>query len=199
MISASAGEAGPMSTSASNKFLRALLPLSVFVMAFAAHFIWFTVSGGAATGAEGGCGSCETACAAPPSIGNQYITTQSYLLGYSIALPLAFAAFALRQFFEKRAQAAAKGAAVGGLSVSALLGFAGCWMTGCCGSPMLGVYISLLGVGFLPFARPLVAGITTLSIAGSFWWLNLSTSKQSCSTTASSPCCKPGNQCGPTT
>ncbi len=189
-----------MSKHTSNKLVRALLPLSVFVMAFAGHFIWFALSGGSSSGAESGCGSCETACAAPPAVGSQYISTQSYLLGYSIALPLAFAAFAIRQFFEHRAQAAAKGAAVGGLSLSALLGFAGCWMTGCCGSPMLGVYISLLGAGFLPFAKPLVAGITTLSIAGSFWLLNRSASKQSCSNTASSgPCCEPGTQCGPAT
>lgn len=187
-----------MSTPTSNKFVRALLPLSVFAMAFAGHFIWFALWGGTPSGAASGCASCDTACAAPQPIGNQYIGTQSYLLGYSIALPLAFAAFAIRQFFEHRAQAAAKGAAVGGLSLSALLGFAGCWMTGCCGSPMLGVYISLLGAGFLPFAKPLVAGVTTLSIAGSFWWLKRSASKQLCSNTASSAsCCEPGTQCGP--
>ncbi len=114
-----------MSTQTGNKLFRALLPLSVFVMAFAGHFIWFALSSsGTPSGSESGCATCETACAAPPPIGNQYISTQSYLLGYSIALPLAFAAFAIRQFFEHRAQAAAKGAAVGGLSLSALLGFA---------------------------------------------------------------------------
>ncbi len=174
-----------------------LLPLGVFVIAFAGHFIWFVMSGGAATGAEGGCRSnCGTSCAAPPSPGSQYLDSQSYFLGYSIALPLSFASIAIRQFLEKRSQAAS-GAAIGGVSLSTFLGFAGCFMTGCCGSPMLGVYVGLLGAGFLPFAKPLVAVITTLSIAASYWWLNRSASKQACVTNTSNSCCAPGTQCGP--
>lgn len=180
---------------------RFLLPLGVFVLAFAGHFIWFALSGGASSGAEGGCGSgCGTSCApAPtPAIGSQYIDSQSYLLGYSIALPLSFASIAIRKFLENRSQAA-KGAAIGGISFSTFLGFAGCFMTGCCGSPMLGVYVSLLGAGFLPFAKPFVAVLTTLSIAASFWWLNRSASKQACSTDdTSTSCCGPATQCGPT-
>lgn len=178
---------------------RFLLPLGVFVLAFAGHFIWFVLSGGASSGTEGACGSgCGTSCASAPSIGNQYIDSQSYFPGYSIALPLAFASIAIRKFIEKQSQAA-KGAAIGGVSLSAFLGFAGCFMTGCCGSPMLGVYVSLLGAGFLPFAKPFVAVLTTLSIAASFWWLNRSASKQACSTDdTSTSCCGPATLCGPT-
>ncbi len=176
---------------------RFLLPLGVFVTAFAGHFIWFVLSGGSASGAEGGCGtSCGTSCSAPtPSLGIQYLDSQSYFLGYSIALPLSFASFSIRQFLEKRSQAA-KGAAIGGVSLSTFLGFAGCFMTGCCGSPMLGVYVSLLGANFLPFAKPLVAVISTLTIAASFWWLNRSVSKQVLSPDTPSSCCAPGTQCG---
>ena len=48
---------------------------------------------------------------------------------------------------------------------------AGCFLAGCCGSPMLGVYLSLFGASFLPWAKPLVAGLTTAMIAGSYWWM----------------------------
>ena len=48
---------------------------------------------------------------------------------------------------------------------------AGCFLVGCCGSPMLGVYLSLFGAAFLPFAKPLAAGLSTLLILGSYWWM----------------------------
>lgn len=39
---------------------------------------------------------------------------------------------------------------------------AGCYMLGCCGSPMLAVYLSFLGAAFLPWAKPFVALLTTV-------------------------------------
>jgi len=47
---------------------------------------------------------------------------------------------------------------------------------------MLGVYISLFGAGFLPFAKPLVAVITTISIILSWWWMNRRSEQTACST-----------------
>lgn len=152
-----------MNIPTSSRFSHALLPLSVFALTFAGHYAWFVFSGTPSAVAESGCSSCATACASSAPGFSQYIQTQTYLLGYSFALPLAFAAVAIRQFMEKRSKAA-QGAAVGGVSLSAILGFAGCFLTGCCGSPMLAVYVSLLGTAFLPFAKPMVAILTTLFI-----------------------------------
>ena len=37
-------------------------------------------------------------------------------------------------------------------------------MLGCCGSPMLAVYLSLFGAAFLPWAKPLIALLTTVTL-----------------------------------
>jgi hypothetical protein len=56
-------------------------------------------------------------------------------------------------------------------SVFYFLALAGCFLVGCCGSPMLVVYLSLFGAWFLPLAKPLVAVVTTISIAAAWWWM----------------------------
>ena len=38
---------------------------------------------------------------------------------------------------------------MGGITLSGFLAVAGCYLLGCCGSPMLAVYMSLFGVSFL--------------------------------------------------
>jgi hypothetical protein len=101
---------------------------------------------------------------------NRYLETQGYWLGYSYALSLAFAAAALRRYREERF-CSAKTLAFGGVTLSGFLALAGCFLVGCCGSPMLVVYLSLFGAGFLHLAKPLVAVVTTLSIIGAWWWM----------------------------
>jgi hypothetical protein len=56
--------------------------------------------------------------------------------------------------------------------VSGFLAVAGCYLLGCCGSPMLAVYVSVFGAHFLPLTKPLVAVITVLSIVVAWWWMN---------------------------
>jgi hypothetical protein len=162
---------------------RALLPALVFVVAITAHYLWFVKTSTPAPSAGACCGSsCEEA----PGI-VEYLKTQTYLLGYSVALSLSFASFAIRRFLEQQSKKA-KGAAFGGIGASAVLGFAGCYLTGCCGSPMLGVYIGLLGPSLLPFAKPLVAIITTISIL-------LSARSLLKSKTVDTGCCDGENSC----
>lgn len=103
----------------------------------------------------------------------RYFESQDYLLGYSYALALSFAVAAFQNYRKKRVNMAGY-MAVGGLTFSGLLAIAGCFLLGCCGSPMLGVYISLFGAGFLPFAKSLVAVFTTVSILISWWWMKRS-------------------------
>lgn len=167
---------------------RALLPALVFSLTYAAHYLWFVQTGSAAPASSSGC--CGTSCEALAAASGlaEYLKTQTFFLGYSVALSLAFASVAIRQFLEKRSKGSQR-AAVGGVSASAILGFAGCYLTGCCGSPMLGVYIGLLGPTFLPFAKPLVAAITTISILVSARFL----SKQK----ATETCCEGDSTCAP--
>lgn len=101
-----------------------------------------------------------------------YIAARDYLTGYSYALPLAFAAVALRRYCERRQRriSAAGNAAIGGITLSGFIAGSGCFLLGCCGSPMLGIYLSLFGPSFLPLVKPLVAGVTTAMVAFSYYW-----------------------------
>jgi hypothetical protein len=156
-----------MSVSSRLRVRRAILPVIVFLAILLIHYAWLgllpdrdpaqdrwaTVSG-----------------MTEPSSFQRYLETESYWLGYSYSFALAFAAVALRRYREDRS-CGAKNAAIGSLSFSGFLAVAGCFLLGCCGSPMLVVYLNLFGAGFLPFARPLVAALTTLTILGAWLWM----------------------------
>jgi hypothetical protein len=105
---------------------------------------------------------------------DRYIAGGHYWMGYAYALSIGFAVYALLLFAATRMKTTGR-FAVGGISLSGFLAVFGCFLVGCCGSPMLGVYLSLFGASFLPFARPLVALITTILIAGSWFWLKKKT------------------------
>lgn len=108
---------------------------------------------------------------AHPSWTQRYVETQSYWLGFSYALSFAFAAAALRRYREQRF-CVSRNLAIGGVTFSGFLAMAGCYLLGCCGSPMLAVYLSLFGAAFLPLAKPLTALMTVVFISGSWWWMN---------------------------
>ena len=144
-----------------------LLPLGVFVAVFAVHFLWL--------GLFPEQDPAQARWAALPAEGAaswlpNYIEAQSYWLGYSYGLSLAFAAAALRRYRRNRTCGAGK-LALGGVTFSGFLAAAGCYLVGCCGSPMLVVWLNVFGAKFLPFAKPLMAAVTTFSIAGAWWWM----------------------------
>jgi len=101
----------------------------------------------------------------------RYLQSRGYWLGFSYGASLTFAAVAYRRYREQR-YCTARNMAIGGVTFSGVLAVVGCYMLGCCGSPMLAVYLNLFGAAFLPLARPLVAALTTLSILGAWWWMN---------------------------
>ncbi len=151
----------------SKKFRRSLLPFSVFLGVVGAHFVW--------SGLFPEVDPAQARWASMPAAGasswfNTYLETQGYWLGYSYALSLAFATAALRRYREKR-YCSAKTLALGGVTLTGFLALAGCFLVGCCGSPMLVIYLSLFGAWFLPLAKPLVAVVTTISIIGAWWWM----------------------------
>ena len=146
---------------------RAVLPAAVFVVVLGVHFLWIGATQRADPAQEGW---MSVPGARTPGWLERYVDGQHYWMGYTYGLSLSFAAVAFRSYRERRSRSAAR-AAVGGVTLSGFLAVAGCFLLGCCGSPMLGVYLSLFGAGFLPFAKPLVAGITTLTIAFFYVWM----------------------------
>ena len=99
-----------------------------------------------------------------------YIDAKNYWLGYSYGLSAAFASAAFRNYLKSPCRAS-KTFAIGGVTFSGLLAFAGCFLIGCCGSPMLVVWLNLFGAAFIPFAKPMVAVLTTLTIGPAWWWM----------------------------
>ena len=93
---------------------------------------------------------------------NRYVAPGEYWLGLSYALAGSFAVFCLLSFIRKQKLAAIEGAA-GGIALGGLLWASGCFLIGCCGSPMLPVYIGLLGPKFLGVTKPLTFFVTIAS------------------------------------
>lgn len=145
---------------------RALLPLAVFIGVFLFHYCWLVAF--PERDAEQTQWVTVTTAETPSS--RLYIESGSYWLGYTYALCLTFASVALRRYREKR-QCSARSAAVGGFTLSGVIAATGCFLAGCCGSPMLAVYLSLFGAAFLPFAKPAIAAFTTLTIIAAWWWM----------------------------
>lgn len=144
---------------------RALFPAGVFVAVAVVHFVWLGLFP-ERDPAQGRWAIVNAATNA--SWPRHYIETQGYWLGFSYALSLTFAAVALRRYREERF-CASRNLAVGGVTFSGLLAVVGCYLLGCCGSPMLAVYLSLFGASFLPLARPLIAFLTIIFISVAWW------------------------------
>jgi hypothetical protein len=164
------------------KFRRFLLPLGVFGGVVLVHYVW--------SGLFPEVDPAQARWATLPGVGtsswlHRYLETQSYWLGYSYALALAFAAAALRRYREKR-YCSANTLVLGSVTLTGFLALAGCFLVGCCGSPMLLIYLSLFGAWFLPLAKPLVAIITTFSIIGAWWWMKRRQSSTDPASTSSS-------------
>ena len=166
------------------KLKRALLPPGVFIAIVLFHYFWLVLF------PEKNPVQSEWAPADDGvSTWNRYIETQSYFMSYAYAISLTFASIAFQKYEEEKA-CHTKNLALGGITLSGFLAMAGCFLLGCCGSPMLGVYLSFFGASFLPFAKPIIAIITTLMVAGSWWWMNRKikeSSKEDCGCDDSCP------------
>ncbi len=146
-------------------FHRSILPVIAFAAAFLLHFLW--------RGLFPEQDPVQAQWVLLPdqtSSLSEYIKSEAYWFGYSYALCFAFIADAFRNYRQSQC-ITSRNAAIGGASLSGILGFAGCFLIGCCGSPMLVVWLNLFGASFLPFAKPLIALITTITIAGMWGWM----------------------------
>lgn len=108
-----------------------------------------------------------------------YLQGRDYYPGFSYALGAAFAVWALAAYLRGRQAAMAAGAAGSVTLVGVLMG-AGCFMIGCCGSPMLGVYAGMFGAKALGAGKPLMAAVTLLSVGFGYWYLSRRLSGAGC-------------------
>jgi hypothetical protein len=99
-----------------------------------------------------------------------YFGARDYYMGFSYGLSAAFAAWAIRLCVIRRRNATVAGAA-GGVTLAGALLAGGCFLIGCCGSPMLSVYLAVFGGKALGLAKPLMALITLLAISCGYWCL----------------------------
>jgi len=99
-----------------------------------------------------------------------YIISQDYFVSFSYALSASFAVWATARFVYSRRRVAAVGA-FGGVSLVTLLAAAGCFLIGCCGSPMLPIYVSLFGSKAAGIGKPLMALISLISISGGYLYV----------------------------
>jgi len=104
------------------------------------------------------------------SFWQSYIIGQDYFVSFSYALSAGFAVWAAARFIYSRRRAAALGA-FGGVSLVTLLAAAGCFIIGCCGSPMLVIYVSLFGSKAAGIGKPLMALISLISIGAGYLYV----------------------------
>jgi len=148
-----------------SRWRRAILPAGVFLAVASVHYSYLVIC----PERDATQNRWVSAVSELPAF-RRYLETQSYWLGLSYGVSLAFPAVAFRRYRERR-MCSARNLAIGGISLSGVLAVVGCYLLGCCGSPMLPVYLSLFGVAFLPFTKPLVAVLTILMVLVAWWWM----------------------------
>lgn len=99
----------------------------------------------------------------------RYLHQQDYFLGFAYALAFAFATYALMHWRNSRRQAIV--GATFGVGLGSALWAGTCFLIGCCGSPMLSVWLGLFGAKALGLTKPLVAAITALSVGCGYFCL----------------------------
>jgi hypothetical protein len=151
------------------------LPVLVFLVTFVGHACYLRHLAAAPTA-----GWADLDVGTGPRWGfASYVSEQDYYVGFSYALGAAFAAWALIQYLRTRQAVLAVGAAGGVTLVGALLA-GGCFLIGCCGSPMLGVYLGLFGAKALGVGKPLMAMVTLLSVGWGYGYFSRKLQRGSC-------------------
>ena len=151
--------------SSSGNWLSITLPVGVFAAAYTLHYIWL--------GLFPEQDPIQSQWLPLPAEGHwlqRYVETRNYWLGYSYGLSAAFASAALLNYLKSPCWAS-RAYAIGGATFTGLLAVSGCFLVGCCGSPMLIVWLALFGAAFVPLAKPLVALVTTITIAAAWVWM----------------------------
>ncbi len=129
-----------------NKIKKVAILLAIFIAVFMSHLLYLKMT--------------ETSCAGGAWF-QKYIKEQNYFLGISYALSFAFMVFAFLKYKENRKSALKAGLGSGLLAV--VLWFS-CFFFGCCGSPMIIVYLNLFGLSTLKIPKLALLIITVIFI-----------------------------------
>jgi hypothetical protein len=183
---------------------RRILPAFVFLSVFVAHALY---SGFCARTAPTGWADLDVNSSALGLLGLwAYWRGQDYFVGFSYALGAAFATWALSRCISSRARGGAAGAAAGSITFAGILMASGCFLMGCCGSPMLALYLSLFGTRVLGFAKPVTALLTLVSVSCGYRYLSKRFARGECVDACCSPVETPskavrtsGREAGPPT
>ena len=167
-----------------NSLWASLLPMATFILVMILHALYIRHVSAAPTDSDGFADSGITDNTGFLGLGS-YWAAQDYYLGFSYALGAAFAVWATAQFVRTRRAAMAAGAA-GSVTLVGILMAAGCFLLGCCGSPMLGVYLALFGAKFLGAGKPIMALVTLLSVGCGYWCLSRRFARGECA----DDCCR---------
>lgn len=143
------------------------LSLLVFVIVYAAHAFYLSLI--ASTPTEGW---ANDGVMGSVSLGfGPYLHGQDFYTGFSYALGGAFAVWAIGIFLRSRQAAMAAGAA-GSISLVGILMATGCFLIGCCGSPMLGIYLGIFGANALGIGKPMMALVSLISVVIGYLYLS---------------------------
>lgn len=151
--------------------MRKLLPAAVFVTIFVAHALYV---GYCALSVPLGWTDDGIVRDAAGYLGlGAYLRGHDYFIGFSYGLGAAFATWALSHcIFAGRERGVAAGAVAGAITLVGILMAGGCFLIGCCGSPMLTVYLALFGAQALGLGKPLTALMTLASVSFAYWRLS---------------------------
>ena len=145
-----------------NKIKKITVSLTTFITVFMLHLFYYKIT--------------ESSCAGSGWF-QKYIMEQEYVLGISYALSFAFMAFAFLKFKENRKKALK--AALGGGILAIILWFL-CFLFGCCGSPMLIVYLNLIGLSKLKVPKLVLLIMTVIFVGIGYIWLIRKSPKGCC-------------------
>lgn len=148
------------------KLKNILIFISCFVIVFMLHLSYFKLT-------EERCGSMGWF--------QRYVKEENYFLGISYALSFSFMAFAFLKYKENRKIALKAGVGSGLLAV--FLWFS-CFFFGCCGSPMIIVYLNLFGLSALKIPKVILLLMTVVFVGIAYILLMRKTS-----------CCNNGKPC----
>ena len=152
------------------------LPVCVFFAVLAGHFLYATRPVAALQRA--GAWAAYEFEQPQESRWQRYVGPGEHWLGLSYGLAGAFISFCLVRVIRLRGESLA--ASAGGVALGGLLWAAGCFFVGCCGSPMLPIYLGLLGPKFLGVTKPLTFTLTLLSITVGYTWMLRRGPKKAC-------------------
>jgi hypothetical protein len=98
-----------------------------------------------------------------------YMQNGDYFIGLSYGLAMAFAVYALLKYAGDRKKGIT--GLFSGLTLTGLIYFGACFLSGCCGSPMIAVYVSLLGPSFQGAGKPITMALTIVSVSVGYFIL----------------------------